>query len=186
MNTMNEQFSVMNKSTVDAAVKFARVSMDSTEQLVAFQLNATKSVLDAAAKNLMAIAAVKDVQELNTLRSSFAEASMEQATAYSKNVYDLATSTQAKYSSLVEDGVSDFQTTLAEGLDKVAKTAPAGSDVAVATLKSNLAAANAAMDSFTKAAKQMASFSEAGVKAAQDFGAKAAPKAVFKAPAKRK
>lgn len=185
MTTVNEQFSQLNKSTVDAAVKFARVGVDSAEQLFALQLSTTKSALDEAAKNMLALATVKDAQDLNALRSKLAEASLEQAMGYSKTVYDLATSTQAKYSSLVEEGVADLQTSLSDGLEKVAKTAPAGSDIAVAAMKSNLAAATAAMDNLTKAAKQFASFADASVKAAQDLGTQAAPKAAFK-PAKRK
>jgi phasin family protein len=185
MNTVNEQFSQLNKSTVDAAVKFARVGVDSAEQFFALQMNTTKSALDEAARNMLAFATVKDVQELNTLRTKLTEASMEQAVDYSKTVYDLATGTQAKYSSLVESGVADLQSSLTDGLDKVVKNAPAGSDIAVAAMKSNLAAATAAMDNLTKAAKQFASFADAGVKAAQDFGTQAAPKAAFK-PAKRK
>jgi phasin family protein len=190
MTTVNEQFSDLNKSTVDTAVKFARVSVDSAEQLFALNMAATESSLDDAAKNMLAMATVKDVQELNALRAKLAESSLEHAMGYSRTVYQLATNAQAMYSSLVEERVASFQDSLVDGLDKVAKSAPAGSDIAVAAMKSNLAAATAAMDSFTKAAKQVASYADAGVKAAQDFGvqaaAKAAPKAAYKAPAKRK
>jgi hypothetical protein len=45
-------------------------------------------------------------------------------------------------------------------------SAPAGSDVAVAALKSSMAAATAAFDTFSKAARHAASFTDAGVKAA--------------------
>jgi len=186
MNTMNEQFSDLNKTSVDAAVKFARVSVNSAEQLFALNMAATKSSLDEAAKNMLAMATVKDVQELNAIRTMLAESSLQHALGYSRTVYELATNAQAQYSSLVEERVVGFQESLAEGLDKVAKSAPAGSDIAVAAMKSNLAAATAAMDSFTKAAKQVASYADAGVKAAQDFSNKAAPKAAPKAAAKAK
>jgi hypothetical protein len=54
-----------------------------------------------------------------------------------------------------------FQQAFAETVDQAAKSAPAGSDVAVAAMKSQLAAATAAFDSFTKAAKHVASFTDA-------------------------
>jgi hypothetical protein len=41
-----------------------------------------------------------------------------------------------------------------------------GSDVAVAALKSTMAATTAAFDSFTKAARNLASYSDAGIKSA--------------------
>ena len=59
-----------------------------------------------------------------------------------------------------------FQQAVTESVDLAAKSAPAGSDVAVAAIKSSLAATTAAFDSFTKAAKNMASYTDAGVRAA--------------------
>ena len=51
-------------------------------------------------------------------------------------------------------------------LDKYAKNAPAGSDVAIAAVKSALAAANSAYDSFAKVAKQATEIAEANIAAA--------------------
>jgi hypothetical protein len=59
-----------------------------------------------------------------------------------------------------------FNQTLAEGVDHASKSAPAGSDVAVAAMKSTMAATTAAFDSFTKAARNLASYSDAGIKSA--------------------
>ena len=51
-------------------------------------------------------------------------------------------------------------------LYKVMKSAPVGSDVAVAAVKSAMAAANSAYGTFSKTAKQVAELTEAGVAAA--------------------
>ena len=53
-------------------------------------------------------------------------------------------------------------------LDKVSKNAPAGSDVAVAAVKSMLAAANSAYDNMNKVAKQATEIAEANVAAATE------------------
>ena len=58
------------------------------------------------------------------------------------------------------------QQAVTESVDQAAKAAPAGGDVAVAAIKSQLAAATAAFDSFAKAARHVASFTDAGVRAA--------------------
>ena len=50
----------------------------------------------------------------------------------------------------------------------MSKNAPAGSDVAVAAVKSMLAAANSAYDNFTKVAKQATEIAEANVAAATE------------------
>jgi hypothetical protein len=51
-------------------------------------------------------------------------------------------------------------------LDQSLKNAPAGSDAAVAAVKSAMAVANAAYDNMTKAAKQVTEIAEANVAAA--------------------
>ena len=53
-------------------------------------------------------------------------------------------------------------------LDKAVKNAPAGSDVAVAGIKSMLAAANSAYDNFAKVTKQATEIAEANVAAATE------------------
>jgi hypothetical protein len=53
-------------------------------------------------------------------------------------------------------------------LDKVSKNAPAGSDVAVAAIKSMLAAGNSAYDNYTKVAKQATEIAESNVAAATE------------------
>jgi hypothetical protein len=56
--------------------------------------------------------------------------------------------------------------TFAGLLDKFAKDAPAGSDIAIAAVKSALGAATTAYDSFTKATKQATQIAEANIVAA--------------------
>lgn len=166
MNLANEQFGDFSKSAMDAALKFARVSFDGAERIVALNMEAAKVSLDETSKNTKAMTSIKDAHELNSLRSKMAETGLEFVMGYSRNFYELATSTQAQYTSLIEDRVNAFQKSVSEGVDKAAKAAPAGSDVAFAAIKSAVAASTAAADTLTKAAKQVSSFADASVKAA--------------------
>ena len=74
---------------------------------------------------------------------------------------------------MVEAQLTEANKNVAEALDKAAKSAPAGSDVAVAAVKQAIAAANSAYDSMTKAAKQVAEIAEANVTAATNATVKA-------------
>jgi hypothetical protein len=67
---------------------------------------------------------------------------------------------------LAEERMALFNQTLADGVDKAGKNSPMGNDVAVTALKSTMAATTAAFDSFTKAARNLASYSDAGIKTA--------------------
>jgi len=176
MNAGTEQFGEFSKTAVDAAMKFAKVSFDSAERMFALNLEAAKVGLDESAKSTKAASAVKDVQELNGLRTKAAETGLEFFMGYSKNLYDISNFAQAQYSSLIEERVSAFQKTVAEGIDKAAKNAPAGTDVAFAALKSSMAASTAAMDTLSKASKQVSAFTDTAIKAASDTATKATSK----------
>ena len=173
LNLGTEQFGDFSKSIVDSAMKFAKVSFDSAERMIALNLEAAKVSLDVTAKNANAATSVKDIQELNGLRTKAGETGLEFFVGYSKNLYDISTAAQAQYSSLVEERVSSFQKTVVEGIDKAAKNAPAGSDVAFAALKSGIAAQASAFDTMSKAGKQVSGFADTAFKAAAETTTKA-------------
>jgi type IV secretory pathway TrbL component len=108
---------------------------------------------------------VKDVQELLALRTRIAENTLENLMGYSRSLYEVASEAQTEYSRLAEERMARFQRAVAEGVDQAAKSAPAGSDVAIAAIKSQLAAATAAFDTLTKSARHLASYADAGVSA---------------------
>lgn len=157
-------------------MKFARVSIDSAERMTALNLEAAKVGLDESAKSAKTFAGVKDVQELNSARTKATEIGLEFFMGYSKNFYELSTAAQAQYSALIEERIAAVQKSVAENLDKVAKSAPAGADVAIAAMKSSLAASTAAVDTLTKAGKQFTNYADGAFKAAADTATKAAPK----------
>ena len=118
-------------------------------------MNHTKALLNA-----------KDVQEAVNLNVAAAQPNLDKAIAYSRSVYELATQQQAEATKLFEGQAGEYNKTVVGLLDKFAKNAPAGSDVAIAAVKSALAAANSAYDSFTKVAKQATEIAEANIAAA--------------------
>jgi phasin family protein len=161
-----EQFADVNKSTIDAALKFAKVSFDAAERLVGLQLAVGRDVVTEGAKNAALMSEVRDVQDLSALRGKVTETSTDKWTNYSKAVYEVAQQTQAQWSNLFEAQVTELNKNVAVALDKAVKSAPAGTDVAIAAMKSSITAASAAFDSMTKTAKQVATFTDANVKAA--------------------
>jgi phasin family protein len=166
MITSTPPLSDLGRSAADAAAKATRISMDGAERVMAVQLEYAKGALAQVTLNAQAMGKAKDVQELFALRSRIAENAMENLMGYSRSLYEVASETQAEYSRLAEERMAKFQQAVSEGVDQAAKSAPAGGDVAVAAMRSQLSAATAAFDSFSKAAKHMASFADAGVGAA--------------------
>jgi phasin family protein len=168
-----EQFTAANKANVETLLTLANTGFASAERLAALNLNTARTALEDSVANAKTLLAVKDVQELLSLQSSLAQPAVEKAVAYARSVYEIATQTQEEISKVVEAQVAELNTAIAAALDKAAKSAPAGSDVAVAAVKSAIAAANSAYDSVSKAAKQVAEIAEANVAAATSATVKA-------------
>ncbi|MEW9897363.1 phasin family protein [Chitinivorax sp. PXF-14] len=176
-----EQLTELATSNVETVLRLAQISLGSAERLFKINLDAAKQALEQSADSAKALSSVKDLQEAITLRNKLAEAATESATAYGRTVYEATSQVQAELSGLFEERVSGFNKTLVSALDKAAKSAPAGTDVAVAAVKSSVAATAAAVDSLTKAAKQVADFADASVKAATTATADAVKTATKKA-----
>lgn len=178
-----EQLAATNKANVEALLTLANTAFASAERLAALNLNTARSVLEDGVANAKALLGAKDLQELMTLQTSLAQPVVEKVVAYSRSVYEISSQTQEEFSKVVESQIGEINKGIAAALDKAAKSAPAGSDVAVAAVKSAIAAANSAYDSMSKAAKQVAEIAEANVAAATNAtvkavtAASAAPKA---------
>jgi hypothetical protein len=80
-------------------------------------------------------------------------------------VYDIAAATNAEVTKAVESQVADAQKKFIGLVDSASKNAPAGTENAVALVRSAVAAANNAFESVQKAAKQAADVAEANYQA---------------------
>jgi len=161
-----EQIASANKANVEAMLSVAATQFSAFQKLANLQAIAVKTAFEDSITNTRALFGAKDVQEFVALQQSFAQPTLEKATAYSKSVYEVAQQTNAELSKLAESSVSELNQNFVALLDKAGKSAPAGSDVAIAAVKSMLSAANSAYDSFNKAAKQATEIAEANVAAA--------------------
>src|SRR5262245_16741533 len=163
-----EQIQATTKANVDAMLSLATSQFAAIEKFATLNANAVKAVFEDSLANARALAGAKDVQEFVNLQSTFAQPAIEKAIAYSKSVYEVATETGSEFSKVAERRVAEWNENFVSLLDKAAKNAPAGSDVAVSAVKQMIAAANSAYDNFTKVAKQATEIAEANVTAATE------------------
>jgi len=163
-----EQIQDVNKATVEAMLAAANTQFSAFEKLANLNATAIKAAFEESLANARALASAKDLQEVVALQTSFAQPAMEKAIAYSKSVYEVATSANAELSKVAEKRAAEWNENFVSLLDKVTKNAPAGSDAAVAAVKSMIAAANSAYDNFNKVTKQATEIAEANVAAATE------------------
>ena len=176
----SEQLMALNKAQLEAAARFAGVALQGAEKMMELQFQAAKAAFSDGLDNARAFAAVKDVQELTSLKDSLAQPSMEKATAYAKSVYDAALETQSQLGGLLEEQVAEFNKQIVSVLEKLGKDAAAGSEIGISALKSGIAAINSAYDNLSKLTKQFAETAQANVEAATRQAANEAKKATAK------
>jgi phasin family protein len=172
-----EQLIALNKANVEAALRFAGVALEGAERLIGLQMRTAKSALAEGLQNARAMTSVRDLDQFAALKDTVVQPTFEKATAYAKEVYDVASATQADLSRLVEEQVSEFNRQMISALDQIVKTAPAGSEVGIAAMKSTLAAVNSGFDNFTKVAKQLGEATQSNIEVVANQTIEAAKKA---------
>lgn len=179
-----EQFAAANKANLDALVELARKSFEGVEKLVELNLQAVRAAMGDSAEQAKALMAVKDAQGLATLQADLVQPATDKVTAYGRQVYDIATSTQSEVSKLVESQMATAQEKILSLVDSAVKNAPVGSEASLALVKQTVTAANGALENVQKAAKQAVSVAEANFEAMSQSAAAVTPAAVAKAATK--
>jgi len=160
-----EQVLATQKANMETLYGLTAKAFEGMEKLVELNLQATKAALTESAQHTQALLSVKDAQELIALQASLFQPLAEKASAYSRHLYDIASGTGAEFSKAFEGKVAESQHQFAALVDNAARNAPAGSETAVAMMKSAVAAANNAFESVQKAVKQATDVAEANFNA---------------------
>ena len=171
-----EQIAAAHKVNIETMFGLTQKAFEGVEKLVELNLQATKAAMAETANSAQAMMSVKDAQELLALQAGLMQPLADKTMAYSRHLYDIASSTSAEFSKAAEKQASDTQKKFMAVVDDAAKNAPAGSETAVGMMKSAVSAANTAMESVQKAVKQATDMAEANINNATAQATKATSK----------
>ncbi|MGJ7534303.1 MULTISPECIES: phasin family protein [Variovorax] len=160
-----DQILAAQKANLETLFGLTTKAFEGVEKLVELNVTASKAALVEAQSTAQAALSVKDAQELLTLQASLFQPLAEKTAAYSRHLYDIAQGTGAEFSKAFEAKAAEAQQAFVGLVDSASKNAPAGSETAVAVLKSAVAAANNAFESVQKAVKQASDVAEANFNA---------------------
>jgi phasin family protein len=176
-----EQVLAAHKANVETLFGLTNKAFEGVEKLVELNLQVAKAALVETADTTTAALSVKDAQELLALQAGLLQPAAEKAAAYTRHVYDIAAATNVEVSKVVESQYAESQRKFNALVESAAKNAPAGTENAVALVRSAVAAANNAFESVHKAAKQAADVAEANFQAVTSQAVKATQAATTKA-----
>ena len=168
-----EQIVAAQKANVETFFGLTNKAFEGVEKLVELNLQVAKAAMGEAAETTRAALSVKDAQELFALQAGLLQPAAEKVAAYGRHLYDIAAATNAEVSKVAEETAAEAQKKFIAVVDTAAKNAPAGTENAVALVRSAVAAANNAYESVSKAAKQAADVAEANFQAVTSQAVKA-------------
>lgn len=188
MFNVSEQISAATRANLEAqAAVFNALSgklIQSTEQVAELNSKAIKAGLNDSAAVTAKLLAAKDPQEVLALINTQVQPVAANFFNYSRELANIASSTQAEFVQAAEEQFSQTGRKVAELVEDVTKNAPAGSENVVAFMKSALNNANAGYEQFSKSTKQAAQTIEANVNNAVNQFTQTAEKANGRARSK--
>ncbi len=174
MTMTAEQILAAQKANVETLFGLTSKAFEGVEKLVELNVTASRAALNEVASHAQAVMSVKDAQELLALQANLFQPLAEKTAAYSRHLYDIATSTGAEFNKAFESKAAEVQQSVSSLVDTAAKNAPAGSDTAVAVMKTAVSAATNAFESVQKAVKQASDVAEANFNAVANTAMNAA------------
>ncbi|MDP2371663.1 phasin family protein [Rhodoferax sp.] len=171
-----EQFVAANKTNVDALEGLAAQAYSGFEKLVEVNMAASKSILGDSFGHLQALLGAKDAQEMLALQTGLIKPLTEKSAAYGQQVYSLAAGTSSELMKAFESKAADAKTSFSKAVDDLVKSAPAGTETAVAAFKSAVAAGQSIIETAQNSAKKAMEVAEFNVTEAAEV-VDVAPKA---------
>jgi phasin family protein len=160
-----EQIVASQKAGVETLLGLTSKAFEGIEKIVELNLEASKAAIAESTAQAKAMLNVKDAQELIALQTGMFQPLAEKTAAYSRHLYDITSGSTAEFSKALEGQTAEAQKKFMVLVDNAAKNAPAGSETAVAVMKSAIAAASNALESVQKAVKQATDLAEANFNA---------------------
>ena len=175
-----EKLTSTQKSSIDLLQQMTTKLFEGTEQLGQLHLKTLRAYADTQFESLRQLSSARDPQAFTEWQATLAQPTtqIEHALEFNRQAYELVSGTQADIAKLAEQQITQGAKQAQEIVEEVARNAPAGSEPAVAALKSVLETAGSAYASAQKVAKQASDIAENGIAAATTAAAKSRKPAV--------
>ncbi len=184
MNFNAEQFAATQQANLNAAAGLSQTAFAGFERLVELNTAAGKAAVGESFANVQALMAAKNPQALLAVQAALVQPAIEKSVSYGRHLAEIAKSTGSEFTKAVEGKMAESEQAVKSLVENSLKNAPAGSDAAVAVIKSAFEASQNAAETLKKVAKQAADTAESNLKAATAQAEASVKAAMSKAKAK--
>lgn len=181
-----EQFAATQKPTLEAFFSLTNKVVEGLEKLAQLNLQVLRATLTETQENVLKGLSTKDPGEWIAQRQTLTEAVPERITSYNRQVFDIVSGVQAESAQFAQAQGEAYNKRVETLVEDVAKSAPAGSEAAIAAWKSALSAGSALAETVQKSYQQAVQAAESNVEAAAVAASRATHRATERASAAAK
>lgn len=180
-----EQLSAVHQEHLNTFLDLTRKAFEGVEKMVELNMQAARATMSENIDHVKHVLSTKDMQELLAMQTGMVQPLAEKAAAYSRQMYEIAATTQAEFTKAAEAKFAENSNKLQNFVETAAKNAPVGSESTVAMVKTMVNAANTAYETAYKTTKQAVEVAEANMQAATAVASKAASQAAAQARSRK-
>ncbi|KAI3603546.1 Granule-associated protein (plasmid) [Cupriavidus necator H850] len=169
-----EQILAVHQSNLESLCSLTSKAIEGYEKLVELNMQVAKAALTENLDGVRRALSAKEPREFLEVHVSLVQPAGEKAMAYARQVYEITLETQKELAKVAKAMLTEGSQKLRESVDNLAKNAPAGTESAVAIVKSAIAAADNAYESVEKAATQAVVIAESNIQAVATVATNAA------------
>lgn len=176
-----EQIAATQRADLDTSLGLVNTALEGFQKLVGLNLQAVKSILLESQDAVRGALSVKDPQEFAALQTRLMQPAAEKVQSYSRQVFAIVAATQTEFAKVAEAQYEAHNRRVQTLVDNAAQSAPAGSEAAVAALKSTITATNTLYETVQRTTRHAVEVAESNFNAATAAASKATQHAVEQA-----
>lgn len=158
MTLLSPEQIAAEKANVDAFFGLAGKIFEGVEKLAALNLQVVKATLAEVQENLAKASGTTEPPQWFALQAGFAGPFAEKSLSYGRQVFEIASSTQAEVTQLALTHYERYNDRVQALVEETAKHAPTGSEAAIAAWKSAIAATTTLYETLQKTGQQAVQF----------------------------
>jgi len=176
-----EQIAATQKNNLDTSLGLLNTAFEGFRKLVELNLQAFKSTLVESQDMAREVLSAKDPQELAALHARLMQPTTDKIQSYNRQVFAIVAATQAEVAKVAETQYEAHNRRVQTLVEDFGRSAPAGSEAAVAALKSTVTATNTLYETLQRTTQQAVDVAESNFHAATATASKAAQRAIEQA-----
>ena len=170
------------KANVEVFFGLAGKIFEGFEKLTALNLQAVRATLAATQENMTKVPGTTEPRQWFALQTGFAGPFAEKSLSYGRQVFEIASTTQAEITQLAQTHYERYNSRMRELAEEAAKRMPAGSEAAIAAWNSAMAATATLCETLQKTGQQAVQIAESNFEAVTATASKAVRSNAGQAP----